>query len=61
MTSNRCSLRAAAAQYSQSTFLTEGDSEWTYMEFDKLVGHLTRHLLESGIVAGDRVALLTGN
>jgi O-succinylbenzoic acid--CoA ligase len=61
MTSNRCSLRAAAAQYPQSTFLTEGNSEWTYMEFDKLVGHLTRHLLESGIVAGDRVALLTGN
>ncbi len=61
MTSNRCSLREAAAQHPQNIYLIDGDSEWSYAEFDKLVERFTWKLRDSGVVAGDRVALLTGN
>lgn len=54
-------LRAAAGRRPDATAMKAGDASLTYRELDDRVESLARGLVELGLGAGDRIALLLGN
>jgi fatty-acyl-CoA synthase len=54
-------LRRTARRTPDKLAIRCGGVAWTYGEFDAIVGRLARGLIENGIGAGDRVAVLSRN
>ena len=53
--------RRTAARYPNKLALCFGDTRWSYREFDAICNQVANGLLERGLVAGDRVAILSRN
>jgi long-chain acyl-CoA synthetase len=55
------SLEQAALRFGDRAAIRSGDEHWSFGELDRLSDAFARHLAERGVVAGDRVALMTTN
>ena len=53
--------RRTAARYPDKLAICFGDSRWTYGEFDAICNRLANGLIERGLAAGDRMAILSRN
>ena len=53
--------RRTAARYPGKLAVRFGDTTWTYHEFDEICNRLANGLIERGVAAGDRVAILSRN
>jgi fatty-acyl-CoA synthase len=53
--------RRTAARYPDKLAIYFGDTRWTYREFDAICDRLANGLIERGLTAGDRVAILSRN
>ena len=53
--------RRTAARYPDKLAVRFGETIWTYREFDEICNRLANGLIERGLVAGDRVAILSRN
>jgi crotonobetaine/carnitine-CoA ligase len=54
-------LERQAQRYGDRILFKCGAVQWTYNETLEVAGHWARHLSDAGIVAGDRVAIISGN
>lgn len=54
-------LRRSARRHPDRPAILEGDTRWSYAEFDRLTDRLARGLRDSGLGRGDRVAILSRN
>ena len=53
--------RRTAARYPDKLAICFGDTRWTYREFDAICNRLANGLIDRGLAAGDRVAILSRN
>jgi fatty-acyl-CoA synthase len=53
--------RRTAARYPDKLAVSFGETRWSYREFDAICNRLANGLLERGLTAGDRVAILSRN
>ncbi len=53
--------RRTAARFPDKPAVCFGDTRWTYREFDNVCNRLANGLIERGLAAGDRVAILSRN
>jgi fatty-acyl-CoA synthase len=53
--------RRTAARYPAKLAVCFGDTRWSYREFDAICNRFANGLLERGLAAGDRVAILSRN
>ena len=53
--------RRTAARYPDKLAICFGDTSWTYRAFDAICNRLANGLIDRGLVAGDRVAILSRN
>jgi fatty-acyl-CoA synthase len=53
--------RRTAARYPDKLAVRFGETIWTYREFDEICNRLANGLIERGLAAGDRVAILSRN
>jgi acyl-CoA synthetase (AMP-forming)/AMP-acid ligase II len=54
-------LERAADRFGDRQALRAGDEKWSFRDLDGLANALARHLAARGVVAGDRVAVMTSN
>jgi fatty-acyl-CoA synthase len=54
-------LRRTASRYPDKVGISYRDTTWTYKEFDDICSRLAAGLAKLGVVAGDRVAILSRN
>ena len=55
------SLERAALRFGDRAAIRSGDERWSFCELDGLSNAFARHLAARGVMAGDRVALMTAN
>jgi fatty-acyl-CoA synthase len=53
--------RRTAARYPGKVAVSFGETTWTYRDFDGICNRLANGLIERGLTAGDRVAILSRN
>ena len=53
--------RRTAARYPDKLAICFGDTRWTYREFDAICNRLANGLIDRGLAAGNRVAILSRN
>jgi fatty-acyl-CoA synthase len=53
--------RRTAARYPDKLAICFGDARWTYREFDAICNRLVNGLIDRGLSAGDRLAILSRN
>ena len=53
--------RRTAARYPDKLAVRFAETTWTYREFDEICNRLANGLIERGLAAGDRVAILSRN
>lgn len=54
-------LSSAVTRYGDRELVRFGDSSWSYREVDAWTSQLAHHLLDAGVVPGDRVAIMLPN
>ena len=54
-------LHRTAVRYPGKTAVVDGDTRWTFAEFDAAVNRCAAALAEQGLAKGDRLALLSHN
>jgi long-chain acyl-CoA synthetase len=54
-------LERAADRFGDRDAVRAGDDQWSFRELDGLANAFSRHLVDRGVVAGDRVAVMTTN